>query len=93
VNLKSVYLCSRAVLHLIKRQGIGRIINISSIAARDGGSSVAYAAAKGGVDALTRAMAKDLASEGIRVNAVSPGRIDTPFHDRFSSPESRKEKE
>ena len=93
VNLKSVYLCSRAVLHLIKRQGIGRIINISSIAARDGGGSVAYAAAKGGVDALTRAMAKELAPKGILVNAVSPGRIDTPFHERFSSPESRKEKE
>jgi 3-oxoacyl-[acyl-carrier protein] reductase len=51
------------------------------------------AAAKGGVDALTRAMAKELAPEGILINAVSPGRIDTPFHDRFSSPESRKEKE
>jgi 3-oxoacyl-[acyl-carrier protein] reductase len=93
VNLKSVYLCSRAVQHLMKRQGKGRIINTSSIAARDGGGSVAYAAAKGGVDALTRAMAKELAPEGILINAVSPGRIDTPFHDRFSSPESRKEKE
>lgn len=93
VNLKSVYLCSRAVLRLMKRQGKGRIINTSSIAARDGGGSVAYAAAKGGVESLTRAMAKELAPEGILVNAVSPGRIDTPFHDRFSSPESRKEKE
>jgi 3-oxoacyl-[acyl-carrier protein] reductase len=49
-------------------------------------------AAKGGVESLTRAMAKELAPEGILVNAVSPGRIATPFHDRFSSPESRKEK-
>lgn len=92
INLKSVYLCSRAALSLMKLQGKGRIINISSIAARDGGGSAAYAAAKGGVEALTRVMAKELAPEGILVNAVSPGRIATPFHDRFSSPESREEK-
>lgn len=92
VNLKSVYLCSRAALPLLCQQGSGRIINISSIAAKDGGGSPAYAAAKGGVESLSRAMAKELAPEGVLVNAVSPGRIDTPFHDRFSSPESRKEK-
>jgi 3-oxoacyl-[acyl-carrier protein] reductase len=92
VNLKSVYLCSRAALPLIRRRGGGRIVNVSSIAAKDGGGSVAYAAAKGGVESLTRSMAKELAPEGILVNAVSPGRIATPFHDRFSSPESRKEK-
>jgi 3-oxoacyl-[acyl-carrier protein] reductase len=80
VNLKSVYLCSRAAPPLMRRRGGGRIVNISSIAA------------KGGVESLTRAMAKELAPEGILVNAVSPGRIATPFHDRFSSPESRKEK-
>jgi 3-oxoacyl-[acyl-carrier protein] reductase len=92
VNLKSVYLCTRAALPLLRRQSGSRIVNISSIAARAGGGSVAYAAAKGGVESLTRAMAKELAPEGILVNAVSPGRISTPFHDRFSSLESRKEK-
>ena len=92
VNLKSVYLCSRAAPPLMRRRGGGRIVNISSIAAKAGGGSVAYAAAKGGVESLTRAMAKELAPEGILVNAVSPGRIATPFHDRFCSPESRKEK-
>lgn len=92
VNLKSVYLCSRAALRLMKRRRGGRIINVSSIAAREGGGSVAYAAAKGGVESLTRAMAKELAPEGILVNAVSPGRVDTPFHDRFSSPQSREQK-
>ena len=92
VNLKSVYLCSRAVLPQMRRRGSGKIINISSIATWEGGGSIAYAAAKGGVDALTRAMARELASEGILVNAVSPGRIDTPFHDKFTSPERRKEK-
>lgn len=92
VNLKSAYLCSRAALPLMRRRGGGKIVNVSSIAAKAGGGSVAYAAAKGGVESLTRAMAKELAPEGILVNAVSPGRIATPFHDRFSSPESRKEK-
>ena len=94
VNLKSVYLCSQAVLPTMKRQGRGRIVNLSSISARDGGSpdSVAYSTAKAGVSTLTRAMAKELAGEGILVNAVSPGRIDTPFHDRFTSREKREEK-
>jgi 3-oxoacyl-[acyl-carrier protein] reductase len=92
VNLKSVYLCSRAALPLMKRRGGGRIVNVSSIAAKARGGSVAYTAAKGGVESLTRAMAQELAPEGILVNAVSPGRIATPFHDRFSSPESREEK-
>jgi 3-oxoacyl-[acyl-carrier protein] reductase len=60
VNLKSVYLCSQAVLPLMKRQGKGRI-NLSSVAACSGGGpgSVAYATAKGGVSTLTRAMAKE----------------------------------
>ncbi|MGI9050530.1 MAG: SDR family NAD(P)-dependent oxidoreductase [Rubrobacteraceae bacterium] len=94
VNLKSVYLCSQAVLPLMKRQGRGRIVNISSISARDGGSanSIAYAAAKGGVSTMTRTMAKELGPQGILVNAVAPGRIDTPFHDQFTPPEKRVEK-
>jgi 3-oxoacyl-[acyl-carrier protein] reductase len=88
VNLKSVYLVSRAVLPLMKRRGRGRIINITSVAARNGGApgSVAYATAKGGVSTLTRAMAKELVSENILVNGVAPGVITTPFHDRFTPP-------
>jgi 3-oxoacyl-[acyl-carrier protein] reductase len=91
VNLKSVYLCSQAVLPIMKRQGSGRIINVTSIAARNGGGpgSVAYATAKGGVSTLTRAMAKELISDGILVNGVAPGVITTPFHDRFTPPEMR----
>lgn len=93
-NLKSVFLCAQAVLPLMKRQKKGRIINISSVSARDGGSpnSFAYATAKGGVSTLTRAMAQELVSDGILVNAIAPGRIDTPFHDRFTSNERREEK-
>jgi 3-oxoacyl-[acyl-carrier protein] reductase len=91
VNLKSVYLCSQAVLPMMKRQGKGRIINMTSVAARNGGArgSVAYATAKGGVSTLTRAMAKELVGAGILVNGVAPGIITTPFHDRFTPPEMR----
>ena len=91
VNLKSVYLCSQAVLPMMKRQGRGRIVNVTSVAARNGGGpgSVAYATAKGGVSTLTRAMAKELVSEGILVNGVAPGIITTPFHERFTPPEMR----
>ncbi len=93
VNLKSVYLCSQAALPLMKRQGRGRIINLTSVAARNGGGpgSVAYATAKGGVSTLTRAMAKELVSENILVNGVAPGIITTPFHDRFTPPEMREQ--
>ena len=91
VNLKSVFLCSQAVLPLMQRQGKGRIINVTSVAARNGGGigSAAYATSKGGVSTLTRAMAKELISEGILVNGVAPGIITTPFHDRFTPPEMR----
>jgi 3-oxoacyl-[acyl-carrier protein] reductase len=93
VNLKSVYLCSQAVLPIMKRKGGGRIINMTSVSARDGGSpsSLAYSTAKGGVSTLTRAMARDLVAEGIRVNGVAPGRIDTPFHDEFTTDEKREQ--
>jgi 3-oxoacyl-[acyl-carrier protein] reductase len=91
VNLKGVYLCSRSVLPIMKRQGAGRIINLTSVAARNGGGpgSVAYATAKGGVSTLTRAMAKELVSDNILVNGVAPGIITTPFHDRFTPPDVR----
>jgi 3-oxoacyl-[acyl-carrier protein] reductase len=87
LNLSSVFFATKAALpHL----GPGaRIVNVSSIAARHGGGpgAHAYAAAKGGVMTLTRAWAKDLAPRNIRVNAIAPGVIDTPFHDRFTTPE------
>src|SRR5215203_2000315 len=91
VNLKSVYLCSQAVLPAMKRQGRGRIVNMTSVAARNGGGpgSAAYATAKGGVSTLARAMAKELVSEGILVNGVAPGIITTPFHERFTPPDIR----
>jgi len=91
VNLKSVYLCSQAVLPVMKRQGRGKIVNVTSVAARNGGGpgAVAYATAKGGVSTLTRAMAKELVADNILVNGVAPGVITTPFHDRFTPPDVR----
>src|SRR3712207_9331589 len=87
----TLFRSSRAVLPIMRRQGGGRIINVTSVAARNGGGpgSVAYATAKGGVSTLTRAMAKELVGENILVNGVAPGIITTPFHDRFTPPEVR----
>ncbi|MGB3681661.1 MAG: 3-oxoacyl-ACP reductase family protein [Rubrobacteraceae bacterium] len=93
VNLKSVYLCSQAALPLMKRRGRGKIVNMTSVAARSGGGpgSVAYATSKGGVSTLTRAMAKELIGGGVIVNAVAPGIITTPFHEQFT-PDAVREK-
>jgi 3-oxoacyl-[acyl-carrier protein] reductase len=79
VNLKSAFLCTQAVLPGMRARRWGRIINMSSIGARVGAStsSVAYAAAKAGLEGLTRAYALRLAAEGITVNAIAPGLIDT----------------
>jgi 3-oxoacyl-[acyl-carrier protein] reductase len=79
VNLKSTFLCTQAVLPGMRARRWGRIINISSIGARigSGSVSVAYAAAKAGIEGLTRGYALRLAAQGVTVNAVAPGLIDT----------------
>lgn len=89
LNLKSVFLVTKAALpHLSKGSAI---INVSSMAGRDGGGPGAsvYATSKGALMTLTRAWAKELGPQGIRVNAVCPGLIGTSFHDIFSKPEGR----
>jgi 3-oxoacyl-[acyl-carrier protein] reductase len=89
VNMKSCWLCTRAVVPFM---GAGSsIVNFSSLAARDGGGPGAsmYATAKGAVLTFTRSMAKELGPKGIRVNALAPGTIATSFHDRFNTPENR----
>ena len=90
LNLRSVAFVTQAALpHMVDG---GAIVNLASLAARDGGGpgSTAYAAAKGAVLTLTRGLSKELASRKIRVNCVSPGMIDTTFHDTFTKPEARK---
>ena len=89
LNLKSAVLCAQAVTPQMKERKSGSIINVVSIAGRNGGGPGAgvYATAKGGLITLTKALAKELAPYGVRVNAVSPGVIDTPFHEVFSTPE------
>lgn len=89
VNLKSVFLVTKATISFMK-QGAS-IVNFSSQAGRDGGGPGAsmYATAKGAVMTYTRSLAKEFGPRGIRVNAISPGMINTSFHDRFTKPEVR----
>ncbi|GGG48584.1 SDR family NAD(P)-dependent oxidoreductase [Chelatococcus composti] len=89
LNVRSVVMASKAAVPHLRKAGGGAIINTSSIAARNGGGPGAglYASAKAFVSNLTRNMAKEYAADNIRVNAVAPGVIITPFHQRFSTPE------
>jgi 3-oxoacyl-[acyl-carrier protein] reductase len=89
LNCWSVFALSRAVAPILKQGGGGSIINVTSIAARNGGGGGAniYGAAKGFVSAFTKGLARELVGDGIRVNAVSPGVIATPFHERYSTAE------
>jgi 3-oxoacyl-[acyl-carrier protein] reductase len=89
LNLKSAMLCAQAVAPSMIERRAGAIVNVVSIAGRTGGGpgAGAYATAKAGLIALTKAQAKELALHGIRVNAISPGVIDTAFHEIFSTPE------
>lgn len=89
VNVRSILYVTQAVLPFMP-QGAS-IINLSSLAARNGGGpgAIAYAASKGAILTLTRGLSKELGPRGIRVNCVSPGLIATTFHDTFTSPETR----
>ncbi len=80
VNLKGIYLAARHAIPEIRERGGGAIVNVSSVQAIASQAGVAaYTASKGGINALTRAMATDHAEENIRVNAVCPGSVDTPM--------------
>jgi len=89
LNLKSAILCTQAAAPSMIERKRGAIVNIVSIAAHNGGGPGAgpYAASKAALIAMTKSQAKELAPHGIRVNAVSPGVIATPFHEVFSTPE------
>jgi len=78
VNLKGMFLCTQAFIPHMVSQKYGRIVNVSSIWGISGAScEVVYSTAKGGVNAFTKALAKELAPSGITVNAVAPGAVDT----------------
>lgn len=84
INLKSVYLCSKHVIPVMRQGGGGSIVNTASNVAQVGiRDRAAYVAAKGGVAALTRAMALDHAPDNIRVNAVAPGVIWSSYYERM----------
>jgi 3-oxoacyl-[acyl-carrier protein] reductase len=89
VNLKSTFLLTKAALPSMNDGGA--VVNVSSQAGRDGGGpgTVAYATAKGAIISFTRALAKELGSRHIRVNAVCPGMTKTKMHDTFTKPEVR----
>jgi 3-oxoacyl-[acyl-carrier protein] reductase len=86
LNVRSIFQLCKLVIPIMKRQGHGNIVNVASVAARTGGGggSAVYAAAKGAVVSLTRGLARELAADNIRVNALSPGLILTPFHERWT---------
>lgn len=89
LNLKSAFLCSQAVAPSMMDRKAGAIVNVSSVAGRNGGAlgSIHYSTAKGGLITFTKGLAKELAAYNVRVNAVSPGVIQTHFHEQFSTPE------
>ena len=92
LNARSVWVATQAAIPHLKKAGGGFVINTTSIAARNGGGggSVLYASSKGFVSTVTHGLAKEFIGAKIRINAVAPGVIDTPFHERYSSPEQMK---
>jgi NAD(P)-dependent dehydrogenase (short-subunit alcohol dehydrogenase family) len=86
VNLTSQFLCCRSVAPHMVRQKYGRIVNIASIAGKEGNpNAVAYSASKAGVIALTKSLAKELASSGVLVNCVTPAAAKTAIFDQMTS--------
>lgn len=96
-NLRGVFLCNQAVVAVMKRQRSGRILNIGSVLAKNGGNprpwlhpedqasagNAAYGAAKAGVHALTLYLAKEMAAHGVTVNAIAPGPVASPMTTRL----------
>lgn len=88
LNLTSAFFIAQSVLRGMMERKSGVIVNVGSVGARTGGGigALAYCAAKGAINVMTRSLAKEFGPHGIRVNAVSPGTIDTNYHRNFSTP-------
>lgn len=90
INLKGSFLCTKQFMEAMVRRKYGRIVNVSSIWGMAGAScEVAYSAAKGGLNAFTKALAKELAPSGVTVNAVAPGPVETEMMAGFSQEEKQ----
>jgi len=89
LNSTSAFFAAKAVIPKMLEKGSGVIVNVTSIAGRNGGApgSIHYSSAKAALLTMTKGLAKEFANQGIRVNAVSPGVIDTPYHETFTAPE------
>jgi 3-oxoacyl-[acyl-carrier protein] reductase len=87
LNLDSAFFLAQAVLRGMAERKRGFIVNVSSVAARNGGGlgALAYATAKGALSTMTKGLAKEFAPIGVRVNAVSPGTVETNYHRQFST--------
>ena len=90
LNATSAFFAAKAVIPKMLEKGGGAIINVTSIAGRNGGApgSIHYSSAKAALLTMTKGLAKEFANRGIRVNAVSPGVIDTPYHVTFTTAET-----
>jgi NAD(P)-dependent dehydrogenase (short-subunit alcohol dehydrogenase family) len=89
LNATSAFFAAKAVIPNMLEKGSGVIVNVTSIAGRNGGAlgSIHYSSAKAAILTMTKGLAKEFAALGIRINAVSPGVIDTPYHETFTTPE------
>jgi 3-oxoacyl-[acyl-carrier protein] reductase len=86
INVNGVFYCNRFVAPLMKARGYGRIVNIASIAGKEGNPNAsAYSASKAAVIGLTKSLGKELAKDGVTVNAITPAVIDTPILEQVSA--------